>query len=196
VLLDVDTGTDDALALLLLLAADAVGEVKLLGISCVAGNTTLDNVCRNTLRILRAANRLDVSTLPSPTRSVSVEFKMTTILSNIFIFYDSGGEKARVSQCVSKTASHQIPVFAGAEAPLISERPIRNTYHGQDGFGDLQHQNDAGLEGLLQEENAVVALNRIVSANKGTKLDADWYLTGKVASRSRGEACCCFCCCR
>lgn len=64
VLVDVDTGTDDALALLLLLAADQVGEVKLLGITCVAGNTSLANVCRNTLRLLRAANRLDVSPRP------------------------------------------------------------------------------------------------------------------------------------
>lgn len=61
VVVDVDTGTDDALALLLLLAADAAGEVTLLGVTCVAGNTSLANVCRNTLRLLRAANRLDVS---------------------------------------------------------------------------------------------------------------------------------------
>ena len=62
--MDVDTGTDDALALLLLLAADEVGDIKLLGITCVAGNTSLANVCRNTLRLLRSANRLDVSPRP------------------------------------------------------------------------------------------------------------------------------------
>lgn len=120
---DVDTGTDDAMALLLLLAADAAGEVVLEAVTCVAGNTGLGNVCRNTLRLLRAANRLDV------------------------------------------------PVFAGAEGPLVAERPITNTYHGVDGFGDLDHTDfpgdDAELDAALQEENAVVALNRIVNENPG-----------------------------
>ncbi|KAE8746749.1 hypothetical protein FOCC_FOCC006497 [Frankliniella occidentalis] len=45
--------------MLLLLAADAVGEVKLLAVTCTAGNTLQQHAVRNTLRLLRAANRLD-----------------------------------------------------------------------------------------------------------------------------------------
>jgi pyrimidine-specific ribonucleoside hydrolase len=52
VLLDVDTGVDDALAILF---AVAHPEIELLGITCVAGNTSLENVVANTLRVLDVA---------------------------------------------------------------------------------------------------------------------------------------------
>ncbi len=57
VLLDVDTGVDDALAILF-----AVGHprIELLGITCVAGNTSLDNVVENTLRVLDIAGAPDL----------------------------------------------------------------------------------------------------------------------------------------
>ncbi|AYF97234.1 nucleoside hydrolase [Protaetiibacter intestinalis] len=52
ILLDVDTGVDDALALLF---AAAHPELELLGVSCVAGNASLDRVVDNTLRVLALA---------------------------------------------------------------------------------------------------------------------------------------------
>jgi len=57
VVLDVDTGVDDACALLL--AARHPG-LDLLGVSCVAGNTDVDQVVRNTLTVLDVAGRPDV----------------------------------------------------------------------------------------------------------------------------------------
>jgi purine nucleosidase len=51
-ILDCDTGIDDALALLLALRSP---ELDLVGITCVAGNVTLDQVVRNTLGVLEAA---------------------------------------------------------------------------------------------------------------------------------------------
>lgn len=56
-LVDVDCGVDDAQAIMLALAAP---NVELLGITCVHGNTTVENVCKNTLRVLQACNRLEV----------------------------------------------------------------------------------------------------------------------------------------
>lgn len=52
VLIDVDTGVDDALALLL--AARHPG-LDLRAVTCVAGNTSVDQVVRNTLTVLDAA---------------------------------------------------------------------------------------------------------------------------------------------
>ena len=49
----------------------------------------------------------------------------------------------------------------------MSETAIKCTYHGEDGFGDLNHDDDAALDGLVQAENAVVAMNRIVSEHQG-----------------------------
>src|SRR3954465_983888 len=57
VVLDVDTGVDDACALLL--AARHPG-LDLRGVSCVAGNAPVDDVVRNTLTVLEAAARADV----------------------------------------------------------------------------------------------------------------------------------------
>ena len=57
ILLDVDTGIDDALALLY---AAASCEVELLGVSCVAGNVGVDQVAVNTAAVLDLAGRSDV----------------------------------------------------------------------------------------------------------------------------------------
>ncbi|XP_041662237.1 inosine-uridine preferring nucleoside hydrolase isoform X1 [Cheilinus undulatus] len=57
VLADVDCGTDDAQAIMLALAAP---NVELLGVTCVHGNTTVENVCKNTLRVLQACNKLEI----------------------------------------------------------------------------------------------------------------------------------------
>ena len=57
VVLDVDTGVDDACALLL--AARHPG-LDLRAVSCVAGNADVDQVVRNTLTVLAAAGRDDV----------------------------------------------------------------------------------------------------------------------------------------
>lgn len=57
VILDVDTGVDDALALLF---AAAHPELELLGVSCVAGNASLERVVENTLRVLALAGAPDV----------------------------------------------------------------------------------------------------------------------------------------
>src|SRR5579859_1034052 len=53
VVLDVDTGIDDALALLLALNSP---ELEIVGVTCVAGNVTIDHVTRNTLAVLELAN--------------------------------------------------------------------------------------------------------------------------------------------
>lgn len=61
VIIDVDAGSDDAIALLMLIAAHKRGDVELMGITCVAGNTNVDNVAINVLRVLGAVKALDVS---------------------------------------------------------------------------------------------------------------------------------------
>ena len=65
IVLDVDTGTDDALALLY-----AVGspDLDLRGVSCVAGNAGLDQVVDNTLRVLDAAAAPDLPVAAGATK--------------------------------------------------------------------------------------------------------------------------------
>ena len=56
-ILDVDTGIDDALALLFAAASD---EAELVGVTTVAGNVEVEHVTRNTLAVLELAGRGDV----------------------------------------------------------------------------------------------------------------------------------------
>ncbi len=57
VILDVDTGIDDALALLY---ACASPEIDLLAVTCIAGNVALGRVVANTLAVLELAGRSDI----------------------------------------------------------------------------------------------------------------------------------------
>ena len=57
-IIDVDTGVDDAQALMLALSRP---DIDVVAITCVAGNVQLDKVCINTLKVLTICKRLDVS---------------------------------------------------------------------------------------------------------------------------------------
>lgn len=61
VVVDIDAGTDDAFALLILLHAEKIGQIKIEAIICSMGNASVENVCRNVVRLLEILNRTDVS---------------------------------------------------------------------------------------------------------------------------------------
>lgn len=60
VILDVDVGTDDAVALLLFFFAEVLGMIKIEAITTVNGNTKIDYVTSNVMRILEIIDRTDV----------------------------------------------------------------------------------------------------------------------------------------
>lgn len=61
VVIDTDMGSDDAWALQMMLKAEELLKtIKILAITTVIGNTTTDNVIKNTYRILDGLNRTDV----------------------------------------------------------------------------------------------------------------------------------------
>lgn len=61
VILDTDMGTDDVWALIMLLkAAKHFSNITLLAITCVHGNTSMDNVVNNTFAVLDIMKRSDV----------------------------------------------------------------------------------------------------------------------------------------
>lgn len=60
VIIDLDMGSDDYLALLFLLHAENHKQVKIEAITCCYGNTTVDNVIKNVVRLLEIENRTDV----------------------------------------------------------------------------------------------------------------------------------------
>ncbi|KAG8452181.1 hypothetical protein GDO86_004102 [Hymenochirus boettgeri] len=70
-LIDVDCGVDDAQALMLALAAD---DVEILGITCCQGNTTIENVCQNVLRVLYVCGRLEIPVHKGASRPLLGDF--------------------------------------------------------------------------------------------------------------------------
>lgn len=56
-IIDCDTGVDDAFALMLALSRD---DVDVVAITCVNGNTTLDQVAVNVMKVLEVCQRTDV----------------------------------------------------------------------------------------------------------------------------------------
>lgn len=60
IIFDSDMGIDDAWALLMLLKAEKVRNIKVVAITLVHGNTTVDYAADNCLRILNCVDRMDV----------------------------------------------------------------------------------------------------------------------------------------
>jgi inosine-uridine nucleoside N-ribohydrolase len=63
-IIDTDSGTDDAAAILMTLNYKKYSynsSFEVIAITCVNGNTAVDNVVVNVLKTLQTANRLDVS---------------------------------------------------------------------------------------------------------------------------------------
>ena len=63
-IIDTDPGIDDAAAILFALGLEALGKVKLLAITVVNGNVSLDKTYRNALIISEWAQRPDVPVFP------------------------------------------------------------------------------------------------------------------------------------
>jgi inosine-uridine nucleoside N-ribohydrolase len=62
-IIDTDAGVDDAVALFLALGYEAKqlnSNIRVMAITCVFGNTAVNNVAQNVLKVLKTANRLDV----------------------------------------------------------------------------------------------------------------------------------------
>ncbi|KAJ8955605.1 hypothetical protein NQ318_001435 [Aromia moschata] len=60
VVIDLDAGVDDYLALWILLNAEKLRKVKIEAIICSMGNTTVENVCKNVVRLLEIEGRTDI----------------------------------------------------------------------------------------------------------------------------------------
>lgn len=60
----------------------------------------------------------------------------------------------------------QIPVFKGADKPLLGKCIHAGHFHGMDGLGDVPDSAAPGLD-LVQEEGAVSAMIRLVNENPG-----------------------------
>lgn len=114
-IIDTDTASDDAVALIMALRQP---DVEVVGITTVAGNCPLDQATTNALY-------------------------------------------------ATQLCGSDVPVFAGAAAPLQVEAAYATWFHGEDGLGD---QGYPPPERAVEPEPAVDALIRMIEANPGVTL--------------------------
>jgi purine nucleosidase len=111
-LIDTDTASDDAVALIMALRA---ADVRVVAITTVAGNVDVQQSTRNALYTVELCGA-------------------------------------------------DVPVFAGAEKPLLRKYENATWFHGQDGLGD---HNYSPPRGAPQKLHAVDALIELIEANPG-----------------------------
>lgn len=126
-MLDVDTGVDDALALMLACAAD---EIDLVGVTCVAGNTRLPDVLTNTRAILRYCGREDIPVAAGADRAL---VRKPVGLDNAWVHGGAGRGYATITDDLTpSTAVHAAQFIVDevrrrpGEITLISTGPMTN----------------------------------------------------------------------
>lgn len=73
IIIDTDAGADDAIAILLALKSEETGH-EIIAITCSYGNTKVENVVTNVLKILTVANRSDIPVYKGAEKSLMKDF--------------------------------------------------------------------------------------------------------------------------
>ncbi len=124
VVIDCDTGVDDAMALLLALRSP---RFNVLGITNVAGNVGLDKVVRNTLIVVENAQR-DVPVFPGASRAMMGSGKTAEHVHGSDGLGNGGFPDAQLSAQSKHAVDFLIDTFLGADEPvhLITLGPLTN----------------------------------------------------------------------
>ncbi|XP_044522951.1 inosine-uridine preferring nucleoside hydrolase-like [Gracilinanus agilis] len=116
-LVDVDAGVDDAAALMIALAAP---NVEILGITCCFGNTEVENVCKNVLRVLKKCNHLQIPVYQGASSPL-----LNTMKNDYFYGTDGLGDVPDAEAPGLDQVQHEHAVAAMIR--IISERPNQVT---------------------------------------------------------------------
>lgn len=88
---DTDMGSDDAFALQMLMKAEkSLKNIKILAITAVNGNTTVENVIKNTYRILDGLERTDVK---YQKRKELLVFLQLIFMNFLYVLTDSNSSR-------------------------------------------------------------------------------------------------------
>nr|CAD7430319.1 unnamed protein product [Timema monikensis] len=161
--IDTDVGTDDALALILCIAAERRGDAEILGVTCVHGNTDLPNVCVNTLKMLHTLRRLDSSYRPPEDRIVAIHCSREISAGPLLFNFNQDGQNISCGLTISRS----LPVYRGASESIVRTFKRAPEIHGSDGFGDFDYPDTPDVASHLQQEHAVNFLTRITRENPG-----------------------------
>ncbi|XP_069469795.1 pyrimidine-specific ribonucleoside hydrolase RihA-like [Ambystoma mexicanum] len=126
-LIDVDCGTDDAQAIMMALASPSV---EVLAITCVGGNTPLDNVCKNVLRVLKLCKRLDIPVFRGASCSLLGDQRTASYFHGIDGLGDVPDPDAPGLDCVQKEHAIEAMIRLATEhsgqITLVATAPLTN----------------------------------------------------------------------
>ena len=137
---------------------------RIVGFTCVQGNTGVDNVTINVTRTLQTAGVSNVNRIPS----FQCNFHSGGILNSWFFLH---------------AALLQIPIFRGADSALVFPLDLGDDpYHGEDGFGDAglppvqpSIEPEHGVNAIIQLAELYKSKNiRSTSEWAGGELELDW----------------------
>lgn len=136
ILLDMDTGVDDALAIALTAAAEKAGDAQLIGITTCFGNVENTTAVRNSLSILSALGRTDVPVFPGSDRALAAKEKYIAGEECFLIHgHDGIGDAGfPLSEKAPETTDSvdfilQAAEKYGAELTLVPTGPLTNVAH-------------------------------------------------------------------
>ena len=171
VLLDVDPGCDDAVALGLALASD---ELDVVGVTTVAGNTTVDNATRNALAVLTLFGRTDVPVAAGCGRPLAHELKTAEDI------HGEGGITGDLPEPTAEPVSTDAPAFIREQATehddltLVGLGPLTNVAVALMGDPDLPERLD---------EIAVMGGTIRATGNRTPMAEANFYSDPAAARR-------------
>ncbi|CAN5402333.1 pyrimidine-specific ribonucleoside hydrolase RihA [soil metagenome] len=138
VLIDCDTGVDDAMALLYLLARE---DIDVVGITTVFGNNTAERCAHNTLRVLELVGRQDIPVAIGAEKPLvgEVTYLATHVHGNDGLG-DSGLPTEVTTSVSSRTALELIDDLSAKHAGslrILAIAPLTNIAHALDAIPDL-----------------------------------------------------------
>jgi purine nucleosidase len=171
VLLDVDPGCDDAVALGLALASD---ELDVVGVTTVAGNTSVDNATQNALSVLTLFDRTDVPVAAGCGRPLAHELETAEDI------HGEGGITGGLPAPAAEPVSTDAPAFIREQAAEHDELTLV-------GLGPLTNvavalMSDPELPERL-DEVAVMGGTIRATGNRTPMAEANFYSDPAAARR-------------
>ena len=169
-IIDTDTGVDDAMALLMALESHKRGEVEVLAITAVNGNTLESHAQRNILRTLggwefsKMSFSLTIFTVHLCTQLVKLRSLKISSLFYISIcgFIDLISDNLCLFENFfsDSIGCPDIPVYRGATEAMVMPTPQHENYHGEDGFNDVSFDDVPDIS-RVREEKAWRVISRL-----------------------------------
>ena len=136
VLIDVDTGTDDAIALIIALNSP---ELDIVGLTTVAGNASLADTTRNTLDLINHLDRGDIPVAMGSDRPLTGRFQFA------YHYHGPGGLTAQLPASTARPISLTAPEFMretsanyDGELDIIALGPLTNVARAIQGEPKMQ----------------------------------------------------------